>query len=111
MQNKQQKGPKEFYRLMGEYTRKAFVNAVGGEEDLADVALRLYAQENIVEEEHDKIKEVQSNDPEKFMRMVSNMVLSDPDNYRDFLDSTKTVYREYRRLRKERESGGSPERK
>lgn len=111
MPKKGKANPTEFSRLMGEFTRRAFVNAVGGEEELADKALLQYAKEHLAEGEHDKIAEIQVSDPEKFMHIVSNMALENPDHLGEFLDTTKMAYQEFQRRGAEGTQGGSPERR
>ena len=111
MSEKGQKNPSEFFRLMDELTRKAFVNAVGGEEELADEALLEYAKEQLDEGEHDKIKEIQATDLERFMGIVTNMTIEDPDRLGSFLDTTKMAYKKFRGEGTEGTQGGSPEKR
>jgi len=95
--SKNQGDPDALLRVMSKALRKAFVNTVGDEEELADEALLQYAREHLLEEEHAEIAEIQINDPEKFMLIVSNMALKEPDFLALFLETTKRTYQDFRR--------------
>lgn len=101
----------EFFRLGGELTLRAFLDAVDGDEELANEALLQFAQEHLAEGEHPKIAEIQANEPKRFARIVFNMSLENPDNLVSFLDCTRKAYDEFSRKGTEGTQSGSPERR